>query len=464
MLQECEYEAGPFYRWFWRRDDFDFKRHETSYKPTSKSKLLYVAMLTMAVILLLLGILTLTKWYISGFDMFFLFLGLSLIVGSPLLIALIVPVLVKIGEIIIQKPKEKKVIAESTEFFKNSQAKVIAVAGSYGKTSMKEILLAVLSSEIKTTATPGNYNTPLGIGKFVQTLKGDEEIVIVEMGEYQPGDIKELCQIVDPDIGIITGINEQHHERFKTIDSAISTIHELSDFLGDKPVYINNQSPYKKESGDPAWSYYDQNGVGEWKVKNAKTGLKGTEFSLVGKKHTFKLKTELLGLHQVGPICAVVTIAKELGLSNTAIVKAVKKIPQAEHRLQVLDKFGATIIDDSYNGNPTGFEVGIKFLANIKNAVRKVYVTPGIFELGNKEKDIHFNLGKSIGETAIDEVVFIRTNGTEQMSKGVVSAKGNQNITWVEDPSEFYNHLDLYIKAGDVVMLQNCAPEHYLKK
>ncbi|MCE7936831.1 UDP-N-acetylmuramoyl-tripeptide--D-alanyl-D-alanine ligase [Candidatus Saccharibacteria bacterium CPR2] len=464
MLQECEYEANQFYKWFWRRKDFDFKRHENSYKPTAKSKLLLLIMLTLAAILSVFSLALIVKWYISGFDMFFLFWGLSLFVGTPLFIAAIVPILVKVGEIIIQKPKEKQIIAEAARVFKNSKAKVIVVAGSYGKTSMKEILFAILSSEKKTAATPGNYNTPLGIGKFVKKLDGDEEVIIVEMGEYKPGDIKELCEIVDPDIGVITGINEQHHERFKTIDAAISTIHELSDYLDDKPVYINAQSPYQREEVSPSAHSYSQSGVGEWKVKNAKTGLKGTEFDLVSPKQTIKIKTKLLGLHQIGPICAAVAIAKNLGLDNTAIENAVKSIPQAKHRLQILNQFGATIIDDSYNGNPTGFEAGIKFLADLKNAVRKVYVTPGIFELGDKEEEIHYNLGKKIGETAIDEVVFVRTNGAEIMAKGIAEAKGNQNITWVDDPSDFYSHLDLYIKAGDVVMLQNCAPEHYLKK
>ncbi|MDR0651579.1 MAG: hypothetical protein LBG59_09645 [Candidatus Peribacteria bacterium] len=118
---------------------------------------------------------------------------------------------------------------------------IIGITGSYGKTSVKEILKIVLESSFKVIATPGTHNTPLGISEFiVKHLNEATEVMIIEMGAYLPGDIDELCKIVKPNIAILTGITEQHLERFKHLETIIQTKFEITKRLGKSDFFFTD--------------------------------------------------------------------------------------------------------------------------------------------------------------------------------------------------------------------------------
>src|SRR3989344_4805741 len=136
---------------------------------------------------------------------------------------------------VIQWPVERYITSQAARALARHPAVKIAIAGSFGKTSMREILKTVLAEGKKVAAPPGSYNTPLGIAQFVRTLSGDEDVLIFEFGEYYPGDVRKLCELVEPHLGIITGINEAHLEKFKTIERTAATIFELADYLSEGP-------------------------------------------------------------------------------------------------------------------------------------------------------------------------------------------------------------------------------------
>ena len=119
--------------------------------------------------------------------------------------------------------------------------KVIAITGSYGKTSTKDFLATILSKRYKVLKTPGSFNTPMGICKVIRgELKPEHEIFIVEMGAKEKGNIKELCDLVRPEIGIITAIGPQHLETFKTMESVVSTKYELIESLPVEGIAVLN--------------------------------------------------------------------------------------------------------------------------------------------------------------------------------------------------------------------------------
>src|SRR5262249_54259961 len=119
---------------------------------------------------------------------------------------------------LLQKPIEAYIIADAKRKLRKHKAIKIGIAGSFGKTSMREILKTVISHGKRVAGPGGSHNTPLAIARFIRTLKGDEEVLVFEFGEYYPGDIKKLCKFVEPDWGVITGVNEAHLERFKTLE------------------------------------------------------------------------------------------------------------------------------------------------------------------------------------------------------------------------------------------------------
>src|SRR3989338_9214365 len=142
----------------------------------------------------------------------------------------------------LQTPFENVLLARARKILARHKGLKIAIAGTFGKTSMREILKTILSEGKRVASPPFSYNTPLGICRFVNQLNGTEDVLIFELGEYYPGDVKRLCELIDPHVGIITGVNEAHLERFGTLEKTAKTIFELADYLKNKPVYINGEN------------------------------------------------------------------------------------------------------------------------------------------------------------------------------------------------------------------------------
>ena len=188
---------------------------------------------------------------------------------------------------------------------------------------MREILKTVLSAGKRVAAPPQSYNTPLGIRSFISSLKGDEEVLIFEMGEYHPGDIKHLCELVKPNLGIITGVNEAHLEKFKDIERTRMTIFELADFLQGESLYINGENALARKYTRAKDIIYSRVGAGGWKTESAKADLSGTFFTLQKDSLVVRARSNLLGLHQIGPLAAAADIASKLGFSVEQIEKRI---------------------------------------------------------------------------------------------------------------------------------------------
>jgi UDP-N-acetylmuramoyl-tripeptide--D-alanyl-D-alanine ligase len=295
----------------------------------------------------------------------------------------------------------------------------------------------------------------------VKGLEGDEDILLFELGEYYPGDVKLLAELVRPNVDIITGVTKQHMERFKSLEAARNTVFELADFLGDKPLYVNGESEDATERIRPGNLTYSKSGADDWKVGNAKTSLEGTSFTATKGKKVINAKSQLLGLHQIGPLVATIAIANHLGMKSGEIEKGVADTKPFEHRLQPTHNIsGVTVIDDTYNGNLEGFRVTIAFLGLIK-AKRKVYVTPGIVEVGEFKKDIHIEIGKMLAKTPPDVVVLMRNSATPYIEEGMKSGGYKGELIWQDDPLGFYSNLQAFAVPGDVIALQNDWGDSY---
>jgi UDP-N-acetylmuramoyl-tripeptide--D-alanyl-D-alanine ligase len=454
MLQASEYNIRDYFIWYWGAKNFKRVEQKKHFIKTTKSFLLLTAAWLMII-------------SIIGFAVYFLLVGalnkilfflIIFIIPYILAYVIIIPLLmIKI----IQWPIEYVIIYKARQRLKNHSAVKIAIAGSFGKTTMREILKSVLSEGKKTEAPLLNYNTPIGISRFVKTLAGDEEVLIFELGEYYPGDIKKLCNLVRPDIGIITGINEAHLQKFKKIERTIKTIYELADFLSDKPVYINGENELAKNNALPKHILFSREGIGELKIINQKTDLNGTIFSIISGNIKIELKTNLLGLHQIGPIAAAVNIALKLGLSFEQIKKGVSKIKPFNHRLELkIDSAGVIILDDTYNGNPDGVNAVIEFLAGLKNR-RRFYVTPGLVEMGIKTEEIHRRIGKKLAEVNIEKVILIKNSVTSYIEQGLIENNYKGEIIWFDDALSAFAALPHLTVKGDIVLLQNDWPDQY---
>ncbi len=462
MMQANEYYPREFLAWYHRTSDFSNieKRKHLVYTPKA----------------VLLSIFAWASFVWSAFTSGYLIYetgvpgAISAILGiliSPFIVPYMLFVLM-LAFNGLQIPVEAYVVRGGKRTLRNHPAVKIAVAGSYGKTTMREILKTVISSGKRVAAPGGSHNTPLGIARFLEHLRGDEEVLIFEFGEYYPGDIMRLCKFVEPQWGVITGVNEAHLERFKTLDNAAHTIFELAHYLKDKPVYVNAENAIVRSHAKPQNIRYDRNGTADWKVEAAQTGLDGTtvdfshapEGGPVGAGTAMRVQSKLLGLHNVGPIAAAADIASRLGLSDEEIRHGISHTKPFEHRLQPRVDGGVTMIDDSYNGNPDGARVAIEFLKGLEGH-RRWYVTPGLVETGTSKEEVHKAIAHELAEAKIEKVVLVRDSVTPFIEQGLKERGFSGEVIWFDDALAAYRALPTMTVAGDVVLIQNDWPDQY---
>jgi UDP-N-acetylmuramoyl-tripeptide--D-alanyl-D-alanine ligase len=456
MTQQSEYHPREFLRWLWRTSDFLHVEQRKSLVKTPKALLFFVALYVFAIIwlaftlwVLLVGVV----WW-----KYIVFLGMLL--GAPFVVAYGTVGVIFVSRL-LQWPVEQVIVRHARRKLAKHTGFKIAIAGSYGKTSMREILKTVLSAGRRVAAPPGSYNTPLGTAKFVRKLKGDEEVLVFELGEYYRGDVKKLCELVHPDIGIITGVNEAHLEKFKDMEQTKRTIFELADYLGDKPLYINGDNTLAREHAPRGARMYSHSGAGKWSVERAQTNLQGTSFTLKSGSGALSVRSRLLGLHNVGPLAAAADIASNLGLTLQEVEKGVDATKPFEHRLEPhTDAQGVTTLDDSYNGNPDGVRAVIDFLSSLQGG-RRWYVTPGLVEMGPKKEEVHKKIGRQLALASIEKVILIRNSATPFVEQGLQEAQYKGELLWFDKALDAFVALPNLTVKGDIVLLQNDWPDQY---
>lgn len=454
MMQASEYYARDYLRWYHRARNFGAIEYRKRLEVTPKATILLIS----AWMIVLAALAVIVFGVRSGSDIP-LFVAIGLIVTFPFLLAyaMLVPLIILN---IIQIPIEIVIVERAKRVLENHKGIRIGIAGSYGKTSMREILKTVLGESKRVAAPSCSYNTPLGISKFVNNLNGDEEILIFELGEYYPGDVWKLCKLVEPQIGIITGINEAHLERFGTLEKTAKTIFELAEYLKDKPVYVNCDNELARKKASLKHIKYTRAGAGSCHVFNPKTGIDGTFFRLSRHGQKIDASSRLLGLHNLGPMAVAAEIAFGLGLTAEQISLGISKTKPFEHRLEAKDSDGVMTIDDSYNGNPDGVTAAITFLASLTGC-RRWYVTPGLVEMGSKQKIVHKEIGKKLAQAGIERVVLIKNSVTPYIEEGLKEAGYRGEVIWFDDGPTAYSALPHMTVGRDIVLLQNDWPDQY---
>ena len=459
MLQSTEYRAGPYLKWYWRTNNFSRVARRKLLDRTRAADLLLIALRTGMILQLAAG-LGLFIAGLSGRATGGVEFGLALMLSYPVVWAHLVVVPLLFGRWFIAVPKEKQAVLRSKSVFKKHSAIKIAVAGSYGKTTMKEILLTVLGEGKKVAATPANKNVAPSHAIFAKKLDGDEDILIIEFGEGAPGDVKRFSATTQPNIGVITGLAPAHLDRYKTVEAAGRDIFSLADYLNDQEIYVNTESPSLKSFVKPKHHTYDSSGVMGWKVEDVKLEPNKASFTLKKGERVLKIKSELVGRHQVGPLALAAALADKLGLTKEQIEAGAAKTVPFEHRMQPRLLNGAWIIDDTYNGNIEGIRAGLALLKELK-AGRKIYVTPGLVDQGKENERVHKEIGQLIAEAKPDQVVLMRNSVTNWIEQGLEESGYKGELLIKTDPLEFYSNLDQFIAAGDVVLMQNDWTDNY---
>jgi len=347
--------------------------------------------------------------------------------------------------------------------------KIIGITGSYGKTSTKHYLQRILSEQYDTLMTPGSFNTTMGVIRTVREhLKPYNEIFIVEMGAKQPGDIKEICDLVHPTAGIVTAVGEQHLESFKNIGNVQRTKFELIDSLpADGLAVINDDFPYiaNRPVGNTACHRYAINHTesADYKVSDIEYAHDGTRFTINGPDgYSIQLHTHLVGECNISNLTAAVIVAVSLGIPDDKIRYAVEKIEQVEHRLNIRrTPGGITIIDDAFNSNPDGSRMAVDVLSRMTGGQR-IIITPGMIELGDKQEEYNRRLGEHIARN-VNHAIIVGEYNRESIMAGITEAAilDNGHIHPVDTFAEAQQVLAAIARAGDTVLYENDLPDTF---
>ncbi len=466
MLQNVEYQPKPYIAWLLRIHNFDKVVHRRQLMPTKAARLfsLFVFMgILLQYIVAIVFFIGFARDYLLLTGVIALLYALALVLSAPYVWALLVCVPLFAARFLISRPKEKRLIGASKTIFSNFHGIKIAVAGSYGKTTMKEILGVVLAEGKRVAITPANKNVASSHAIFAQKLVGNEDVLIVEFGEGAPGDVAGFTETLQPTIGVITGLAPAHLDHYKSIDQAARDIFSLSDFLQGSPVYVNGESVLTEKYVQKGNYCYTSKGVGSYQASDIKITPLGMQFKLISKLHTmtYELSTQLVGRHLIGSLSAAVSIAEKVGLNKQQIISGISKTGPFEHRMQPRQlASGAWLIDDTYNGTVEGIRAGTALLAELP-ARRKIYVTPGLVDQGQENEPVHVLIGEYIAKANPDIVVLMKNTVTGYIQKGMQKAAYQGDLRIETDPLQFYQNVEQFVATGDIILMQNDWTDNY---
>ncbi|MEM1093473.1 MAG: Mur ligase family protein [Bacteroidota bacterium] len=345
---------------------------------------------------------------------------------------------------------------------------VLGITGSYGKTSVKFIVAEILKQRYNVLATPGSYNTPMGICLVVNTmLKPEHQMLILEMGIRHPGDMRELCEIAQPQVGIVSNIGIAHLE---TMGSQENIAHEKGTMLAYLPtdgvMVLNEDDAHvagmdARAPGRQAWRVSVE-GAADAAItaRDIRYGPEGARFIVrdeTGTEHPFR--TKLLGKHNVQNILLGIAVGRALGLRLRQIAHAVQRIEPVAHRLALRQEGPLTVIDDAFNSNPTGAKNAVEILGQFKGT--RAIVTPGMVELGERHYAENFALGQHIARHA-DLAVLVGEQQTAPIQAGLrEAAYPDDQIKIFNSLFDARDYVNTHLPPGSVVLYENDLPDQY---
>ena len=425
---------------------------------TKRVKRLFTTSTILFSILAILGNIFINTYIVS----IILFIVSLILVLSTYLVMVInkinIPIEKHINNGFIKKAKNKLNSVENL--------KVIGITGSYGKTSTKYIVSSILSQKYNTLMTPESFNTTLGVVRTInEKLESTHELFVCEMGAKNVGDIKEICDLVNPEYGILTAIGPQHLETFKSIENVQKTKMELVDSLPNNGIaFVNNEDEnICKINFNKSNIKYGLDEKSDYYAYNIRMEETGSIFDVhTPTEEILNIKTKLLGEHNILNIVGAIAVAQKLNLNSDEIRAGIRFLKPVPHRLELKrNPNGAIIIDDAYNSNIKGAKMAVKTLGRFENKIR-ILVTPGIVDLGEYAKKYNVELGEEATKYC-DFIILVGEKQAENLNEGIKNKNYPKEKVYIaKDINDAFKKLSEFDATKSVVLLENDLPDNYL--
>ena len=402
-------------------------------------------------------------WLVLSKDWQILILALILRLFTVSIVVLILNVVTKII-------KKIYIIRATKKMQQYKNLTVVGITGSYGKTSVKNFLSKILSNKFNVIKTPQNINSHFGIMRFILNNDfSDKDIFVAEIGADEIGDVKLICDIIKPKVGILTAINEQHMSLFGSIENTQTAKYEILRSLPDNGLAItNSDNKYCREFLHELKCEVPTFGVDEefkptLLIKDIKTNDEGVycKAEITNKDGTAderEVQTKVYGEHNMMNLAPCTLVGLFFGMTRDEIIISDTDPQDMTRSLAPLQYGKSIILDDSYNSNPDGFKAALEVLNSYKSCQKRIVITRGMIELGDKSYEIHEKIGGEISFMA-DELIIITSDFVDPLKRGSVSSKFNLNIRIITEPKELLKYIKSLKETSSVILLENRVPQ-----
>jgi len=333
--------------------------------------------------------------------------------------------------------------------------RVVAVTGTTGKTGTKDFIASILGRRFAVHSTPGNLNNHIGLPLTILGMEGEEEVLVAEMGANHKGEIRRLCEIAAPDIGVVTNVGPGHLEFFGSLEGVARAKAELVESLSESGTAVLPADDrffefLKERSGGAVVSFGFGEGA-DWRIEDLeRNGSSGYRFSLKGAA----MEIRRFGRHHVLNAAAAAAACSLLGSSGDEIAAGIIRTEMPESRGVIYDIDGIIFIDDSYNSNPASLEAAVSALMEMETEGGRWLVLGDMLELGEGSAELHRESGEVCGRAGVDGILTMGTESVELSRAAAEQRKAPERITHFMDTAKLAAYLNTCLEKGDIVLVK----------
>ena len=360
---------------------------------------------------------------------------------------------------VIQVADTRRALGQlSAAYRKQFALPVIAVAGSNGKTSTKELIAAVLRQKLTTLWSEASFNNDIGVPATLLRLDHTHQAAVLEVGTNHPGELAPLVELIQPQWGVITNIAREHLEFFGDLTGVAQEEGALAEQLpATGRLFLNGDSEWSDVLAKRAKALVIRVGTGakcDWRAHQVKMDKNGAEFSVAAPRAEFNglYRINLLGRHQVVNALFAIVIGAELGLDRAEIARGLAECPPSKMRLQLWEAGGIRVLDDAYNANGDSMRAALLVLQELPCKGRRVAVLGDMAELGRHSESAHAEVGRLAAELGVEQLIAVgKMAGTMAQA---ARAAGLNRVIELADAEAAATAIKSFLKAGDTVLLK----------
>ncbi len=331
---------------------------------------------------------------------------------------------------------------------------VIGVTGSVGKTTTREMIHAVLEIEHRGIRSIANYNNEIGLPLSLLQLEQEHDYGVLEMGACQPGDIRQLCEIAQPEVGVITGIAEAHIEKFGNIEGIIRTKGELLQALTDHGfAVVNGDCGYSRRVAEHATCpviFVGESDLCDIQATAIEVEADQICFRVDGQYYTVSAS----GRHHLTSALSAVAVGLEVGMSPAQIAEGLLQFSTPQGRCQIRQIGPWTIIDDTYNANPASMRAACQLMSAWRTPHKKIVILGDMLELGTEASRFHRELGIQVAQAGVDCLLTYGANSWDVITGATSAGLSPHQMAQCPQFDSLLTNLDCWLEPGDVVLVK----------